>query len=325
MQNIIVMEIIKVLLSIKMFFFCVFAVNTVNAGQNNNLANIPGFDTNVMRPVSSYFFHAKYGKSYFTNSLINLDNWNVSGDRGIHLEIGFQSRIRPTNNDRSFLPNSLRRVLSYGIGLGISQYGVIAQSDGFKVLSETSQDLEGILPQDTVLLNMDFQNLSENFHATYLHFPLFIELGTPNIDKLGVFLRLGTNISIPLFQSFEGSGLYSVEGTYEHYDITLTDIPELGFVHEDNYYLGNEKYSLSPVNLSGFISAGASYPIPRLFGWIVHISLQYNFGISDMVKENALSTQQFGQQYKMIFNNHETTHSNWFGIQLGVKYALGFY
>lgn len=301
-----------------------FPFESVMAGELFSQSSFPGFNTNVIRPTSSYFFNSSYGNSRLMNDLPGKDFWNLSSQGSFHFELGYQARINPTTNQDHWLPNNYRRLMSYGIGLGISQYGSKAVANDFQV-TKRGFDLDVVDNPEVVDREISYHSLSEITNITFLHIPVFLEIGNTNLDQLGLFFRVGLNLATPIIQSFEGGGSYSVRGYYENHDVWLENITELGFNTNKELYQNEDKYKLNSLHLNGSLAAGASYPISGKYGWIINLSAMYHFGLSDIIAVEIKDNVMPGEEVKMSFNNNSPTRSNWFGFQIGIQYILGFY
>lgn len=166
--------------------------------------------------------------------------------------------------------------------------------------------------------------MDENTRVTYLDVPVFIEFGNPNIDKIGYYLRLGVKVSIPVADNFSGNGNYTVKGFYPDYNVELVNIPELGFVLNDQMYTGNTNYELNSINISGLISGGVTFALSN--SMILRAGAYYDYGFSDISKESTLGDQDRQIDVSHILENNESaTYIRGFGFEVGIVLVKGVF
>ncbi len=303
---------------------------------------IPGFNPLVERPVRSYNFNAQFGSFGFNNSQTqSQEHWETINLPGFSLEFSYEKRLSWTNRPNPFLSNRLRRFVSFGAGLGYSQYGNRVESTDFQIITE-GPDNENVMTiqagneiDTRKEWTIDYYGFTEEFNASFINIPLHLEIGDINPSQIGFFLKLGVDAAIPLDHSFLGNSRHTVrikESIADGDDYWyLHNIPELGYVTDKELYSSLDGYSLTNFQLSGVINAGISLPIPAnaLYGLVLCLSGQYSFGITNLVEssvnypfDNTLKTP--AHDIKMVFDNGKPTKLKKIGFQVGLKYSPVF-
>ncbi|MHC1774107.1 MAG: outer membrane beta-barrel protein [Lentimicrobium sp.] len=254
----------------------------------------------------SLFLNVHAGStSVYNKDLFNSD-WIINTTPGYQAEFGFSKRIN--------------KVLTYGFGVGFSSYNSEISSTS---LTEThiGTDLEGVLPDDPVERRVNYLDVTEKVNLAYIDIPVFLEFGNTNYDKAGFFIQLGIKLSFPVFQQFNGSGTYNVNGYYSGYEVEIQNVPELGFVQGDPLFNDDPALSLTSYNISGAVSGGISFPLGEIF--IIRISADYMLGLTDISDTgNNQEDYQFQNVSHILGNESSPTYLRSFGGAIGIIYQL---
>jgi hypothetical protein len=265
----------------------------------------------VNLPRRSYFINTHFGSSNLINKSIKDEGWDSKGGFGYQFEAGYYRKLKP--------------LIAFGFGLGISSY---ANQISIDVLNDTITGFndadQGVTPADDYHERIAYFNPTEDTRITYLDFPLFVEIGNPNIDKIGYFIRLGLKISTPIADNFSGTGNYSVKGYYPDYGVELEGIKDLGFVSNKAMFIGNSDYELNPINISGMASGGISLVLTT--NWLFRAGIQYVHGFTDISKNVEMVNQARQTNRNHILESENSgTFTKSLGIELGVQYTLGLF
>ncbi len=152
---------------------------------------------------------------------------------------------------------------------------------------------------------------------------MIFEFGNPNIEKIGFYADLGLKYSYLLNESYSSSGTYSTTGTYEQYNVTLKNIPELGFYNDKN----PENYAnLKKSNFS--LVAGAGVFVPLSSTIIFKGGLVTNIGLADIgnnipanPNSNVINDNIYSYRSRYIDNTLavvEGSRTFHFGIEFGI-------
>lgn len=293
--------------------------NSVYSFQNNvDLLNIfDGSKTNPARylpPQNSsisytskaiYFNITPSSTAIYNKGIYDDENWNITNGIGVNFEIGYLSKFN--------------KIFGFGFGLGNSSYTTELTSSSLAYSSDdTDIDYDDYVKETTI------SEISEKILINYFDIPIFLEFSNTNIDKIGFYGRVGVKVSFPFSKSLTSGGYATYEGYYPQYDVLLYDIPELGFETKPIYT--NTEITINPVNISGFVSVGATYPLSNIL--IIKLGVNANFGLMEISKEKAddyENTKYDGNYNKLLGNPNAKTTTRSFGIEIGLIYNLKFY
>lgn len=264
----------------------------------------------VNLPRRSYFINTHFGSSNLTNKNIEEEGWDSKGGFGYQVEAGYYRKFKP--------------LIAFGFGLGISSYANQISIDSLNQIITGFNDADqGVTPPNDYHERIKYSNPTEDTRITYLDFPLFVEIGNPNIDKIGYFIRLGVKVSTPIADNFSGRGSYTVKGFYPDYGVTLENIPKLGF-SEFPMYTDDTNYELNPINISGMASGGFSLVLTT--NWLFRAGIQYVHGFTDISKNVEMDNRARQTTRNHILENNDSgTFTKSLGIELGVQYTLGLF
>lgn len=143
--------------------------------------------------------------------------------------------------------------ISIEAGLGMRRFAMAAHQDmAFEKIDCT--DIDG----DAYQASLSTNDLKEQLTLTYLDIPIRLCFGQPAKDRVTAYFKIGVTPSINLLSNFNSSGNYTLKGYYPQWDVTLEDIPELGFGGGD--YHENAVADISRFNLWGNAAFGVYVP-----------------------------------------------------------------
>lgn len=257
-------------------------------------------------PSNALFITFVPSSTSIANSDIKSDEtWESKGAFGFNFEIGYYAKFN--------------KLIGYGIGLGYSSY----KSD--LTLNTNMAEVEATdIDDDNYLRKMDLDNVVEKLNLSYLDIPIFIEIGNPNIDKIGFYGRVGVKVSFPLSASFKPSGIASYSGYYPEYHVELYGINQLGFYTDSEIYQDVES-KLNTVNVSAIVSAGVTFPLSNYF--ILRVGANGNFGLLEISKEKRddYEITKYDGNYSKVLENPAKTTTQSFGLEIGLIYNLRLY
>lgn len=266
----------------------------------------------VELPGRSYFVNVYLGPSNLQNKDIKDQSWDIKKKVGYQFEFGYLKRKS--------------KLLSYGVGLGISSYPSEISIENIRDTLIVEEDPALVDPSDILHKRIEYNQITEKVNATYFDIPVFLEIGNANWEKMGYFVRAGAKLSFPIGNSFSGSGLYSIKGYYPEYHAELEGINELGFVSNANMFETIDEEKLNPVNISGVISAGLSFPFKKESDWVFRIGLSYMHGFTDIAKgtNDLNSIEQKGINH-ILDNKDSKTYTSAFMINVGIQFIRDTY
>lgn len=210
--------------------------------------NMSNLQTDLVTPRVAYSvgIDVGLGVSLFTNKM--NDFWNKNNTSNQHISVYFQT---------GSLLNKL--LLSVGIGVGFDNMPIKAQFNYYSVTIADMVDNDG----DNYDLTMSYYDVKETGSLNYINIPVFVTIGQPYPNKLSLYAKLAIVPMINMNKTATFTGTYTSTGYYKQWDVTIHDIPELGFLTDEKF---DEKVDLG-VNtfvLSGSLSAGVYIPLCNL-------------------------------------------------------------
>ena len=267
-----------------------------------------GGSSRVNYPNKAIFLNFTPGYSRIYNKDIYIDEyWDAKGGFGYNAELGYIFKLKP--------------IVAFGIGLGLSSYQATLRVDTYTEQMQNFIDIDGDILSDYS------QTLFDIFQKTtikYFDLPIFIEIGNPNIDRVGYYAKIGVKLSLPLSDSYLSHGHLSSSGYYEIYSCFVegVDAHELGLF--DNYSIDKPwENDLKSFNVSAIASAGISLPLSNLF--ILKFGANINLGLTEISaeKESNFENMKYNGDYNSLLvnpNNKTTVQSC--GIEVGLIYVL---
>lgn len=157
--------------------------------------------------------------------------------------------------------------ISIEAGAGASYFNMTAKHSSHELMLDEQNDIDN----NTYQAQYAYSDLNECLSLVYLDVPVRICFGQPVRGRANVYAKIGLTPSVLLHSGFSGEGTYTLKGYYEDLQVTLEDIPELGFVSDANCY--NEGYSpeLNRFMLWGNVAAGGYVPFGK---WPVQLNFE---------------------------------------------------
>lgn len=279
-----------------------------------NLAYLPSsridFSSDFIYPLWGFYFEASPGISNINNKNLSSDFWNSKGGLGYTLNVGYFHSLSPW--------------IKLKTGLGISGFKNTLSANG-EVPQQSLVDIDN----DSYIETLTLENVEKVTNPMYLSIPLIFELGNPNINEIGFYADLGIKYSFLINDDHSTSGVYSTTGTYEQWEITLENIPELGFYNEKSLQMNA---ALKNSNIS--VVAGVGVFIPVSTNVIFKGGLVTNIGLSDIgntTPENGnsdvISDETYAYRAKYIDNSlavEQGSKTFHVGIQFGLYISHRF-
>jgi len=273
-----------------------------------NLSYLPSskidFSSDFIYPLWGFYFEASPGISNINNKNLSSGLWNSKGGLGYSLNVGYFQSLSPW--------------IKLKTGLGISGFKNTLSANG-QAPQQTLTDIDN----DSYTEILTLENVEKVTHPMYMSIPLIFELGNPNINKMGFYADLGIKYSFLINEDHSTSGTYSTKGTYEQWEITLENIPELGFYNEKNMQMNA---ALKNSNLS--VVAGVGVFLPISTNVIFKGGIVTNIGLSDIgntTLENGnsdvISDQTHSYRAKYIDNTLAVVQGSK-TFHLGIEFGL---
>lgn len=252
-----------------------------------------------------FYVDASTGKSNIRNKNLSSDIWNSKSNLGYNFNLGYFYSMTPW--------------VKIKMGMGFSSYSTSLKGNG-EIDSPEFKDIDN----DTYIESLTLSNVDYTINPMYLTIPLIMELGNPNINKVGYYFDLGLEFSFLINENNKSGGTYSTKGKYPQWGVVLEDVPELGFYSakdlESNQGMKKSNYS---------IKSGAGITIPLSGIIIFKIGVAGYLGLKDIGNKQAKNddysplTQQAYEFRSRYINNPLASSEKSKTLYTGIEF--GFY
>ena len=286
-----------------------------NKNDTNLSASKMAMEADFIYPVWGFYVNAAPGMSQISNDNLS-DVWTVKNGFGYSFSAGYF---------KSFSPYF--KIIA---GVGISSVTTKLEGSGIAYDDEILKDID----TDDYIETLKLNNAVETTNPMYLSVPILLEIGNPNIDKIGFYVDLGVRISYLLnANSFvTKTGTYETYGTYPIYgNLKIENVPELGFYGEKRgrevglpYAKFEDNAKLNSLNFS--IQGGVGISIPISSNIIFKGGVVTNWGLQDIAKPGAsddpnVKPETREARHKFIDNSFAANKGSFtrhFGVEFGI-------
>jgi len=290
-------------------------VDTTRSIQNISLKS------RVKVPVNAMVFNFGYQVPWITNAPTKANFWNNKVGVGVDFSIDYRRQFQKKTIEKDEII-SLPTSFAFGIGIGIS---FIQKTSYFENFAET---LTNYIDKDNDLCNvmLNYKDVKESVSLTYLDIPLYLEIGKLGRIKPSVCFKLGVKASVLVGKRFTTEGTYTATGYYPKEEVTLHNIPVLGYYTNAKCYDSPEQ-SVAPFVLWGMASVGVNIPFSsfeknRIAKWILRLSAGVDYSLTPISK--AMNDAYFrGTEFRLNQVNMLSNTSRIFAarVSVGVVYC----
>lgn len=203
---------------------------------------------------------ANIGASYVRNELTKQEFWSHK----------FSSMQRLSLNYSLYFSEFSPLALKFGVGLGIYR-----SSASFGTLRDTIlglKDADG----DTYDARMTYRDVSEKVVLQYLELPFVLHIGNSyNTGGVQAWIDAGFLFGLQVGSKFEGNGKYTSEGYYRAWNVTMSNVPALGFVSDADLYADDALPNVSKFVVWAIGAAGLHLPFSDSFGMDLGVNCSY--------------------------------------------------
>jgi hypothetical protein len=208
-------------------------------------------------------------------------------------------------------------------GFGISSYKNTLTING-EAPPQTFTDIDNDTYTETLQLN----NLEKKTSPVYVSIPFIFEFGNSNIDRTGFYTDLGIQYSFLMSEGFKQTGTYSTKGTYDKWNITIENVPELGFYNEKEPTVYS---NLKNKNVSLVAGAGVFIPFSRTLifkgGIVTYLGFaDLGNNKSENAEQNIINDEVYSFRANYIDNSLAIVNGSktfLIGIEFGIYIGLG--
>lgn len=223
------------------------------------------------------------GMSNFKGELTNHDYWS----KGFVLSSQLHSYY--TLYFKKMSPFALK----FGIGFG--SYGMNGSLTSLYDTIPSLSDADG----DIYDARYNYNNIKEKVKLNYLEIPLLIHIGN-SFNSYGVqaWIDGGLKIGINVGSTVEGSGLYSSEGYYPAWNVTIRDIDALGFVSNADVYANATQPNINKVVIWAVAAAGLRIPMGKVLA--LNMAVKCNYSLSPVATHEAVNNSFVNHSYNLL-------------------------
>ena len=176
--------------------------------------------------------------------------------------------------------------ISIEAGLGIRGLSFVMRHNA-SVGTKDAVDADG----DSFQAIYTYGELSEKLKLTYFDIPIRLCIGQPASDRVTAYFKLGITPSIKVSSKFDGEGTYSLKGYYPQWDVTLENIPELGFGNDIDCYKDDAEPNVRKFVLWGNVAVGVYVPFGKS-GLVFNGGVKLDYPFMSLIKANDDSSCQ---------------------------------
>lgn len=176
--------------------------------------------------------------------------------------------------------------LSFEIGIGFRSLPLSAVIDKYEASDYLQPDCDGDIHRPDYV----FDNYTEKLTMSCLEVPVRFCIGQPSKDKVSVYAKIGVTPSFILSAKL-ANGVYTKQGYYPKWHVTLENIEELGFFNNG----GEGKIAVTPdrrFNLWANASLGAYIPLNSSLLFNVGAKLDYPILKTSSFKSESSATDK---------------------------------
>ena len=203
------------------------------------------------------------------------------------------------------------------IGAGLSPY-----SSELTLSSYSTQFSDVDSESESYEMQVEGRSITESQKISFLSIPITLAFRVPAGNKLGFYVNAGISAGIPIVKTYDGSGIFSYDGYYEEYPVTLEDIPQYGFPSDLRTNVSNQ------LEIKSFV---ASLTASGGFYFYLNKSIQlaiganYTRALSDI--SNYQNTGTFylttqAEELNSMMEGSDKTGVQAIGLSLGFRYFI---
>ncbi len=200
-------------------------------------------------------------------------------------------------------------------GFGMSTYktdlSLATYSNTFNAVDSESEEFQ---------MSVSSSNVSENQKITYFDIPITVLLRFAINKKIGFYLNPGIKLSFISKADYNGNGIFSYEGYYPEYNVTLHNIDEYGY--PTNYTVDKlGETGLAKLNKS-FIATAGIYLQFKKFN--IAVGAYYDRGLGNIYEGDPANyiLSRNPDNYNSLLGSSEKTLTQAIGGCISIKYFL---
>ena len=214
-------------------------------------------------------------------------------------------------------------------GYLFSEYFGISGGIGYKTLSCDISVKSYSISYDTIDADNDNykryitgDDITETQKISYLTIPVALHIMIPVNNKFGFMAQTGINLLLNMSSSYNSTGIFTYEGYYSKYNVTVSDIPYEGF-ETDHTNSATGELKIKSFSSDFFVTGGAYLSLQekmQVFAGITYCKSLSGLGDYDQPSSYRLSTMPDHLNTLMAGSEKVTSHS--FGLSFGIRYFI---
>ena len=169
-------------------------------------------------------------------------------------------------------------------------------------------------------------DITEEQKIDLLTIPFCIHLRLPLSESMGLFVKSGINISIPINKKYTSSGTFSYKGYYSKYNVTFENLPDIGFP-SDKSISNTSDLKLNALYFTPTVSGGLYFNLePNIQ---INLAANYNATVLKEAPSSVMAnspTNQFKLSPDIDHVNSLMGISNKVNASsIGIEFTLRFY
>jgi hypothetical protein len=209
------------------------------------------------------------------------------------------------------------KYFGFSAGFGYSSYSSKLSMSSYESTFE-SMDSEN----DPFQMHVKGNAIVEEQKISFLDIPICLNFQYPLGEKFGIYAQAGLQFSLPMGKTYTEKGMFTYEGTYPQYNITLSDLPDYGFPKDYSTEV-SDKLDLKSMNMSMVASGGMSYKMNSnmqlIFGFNFIKSIS---NLSAYSADASTPLSEYQDNLKSLMNYSTKTGIQAIGFKLGIKYFM---
>jgi hypothetical protein len=165
-------------------------------------------------------------------------------------------------------------------------------------------------------------SIREQQRISNLVFPVCLNLRMQITEKIGLFVKTGIQVEIPMVKNYIGSGVFTYDGYYSAYPVLLHNLPEYGFPSNLNTNV-NGNLKIKSLNLSLAFSGGLSLNLGEKMQVI--LSATFSKSISDIAANEPNTNYRLSSQaheFRSMMEGSSKPAIQSIGFGIGLRYLL---
>ncbi len=267
------------------------------------------------------FFNLSFSQE-IEEELVSINKFYI----GVNASL-FNSKITATSNleyeSKSIFSVSESLEIGYffsknvgiSIGFGMSTYKTDLSLTNY---SNTFDAIDS--ENDEYQMSVSSTNISENQKISYLDVPVSLLFKVGISDKIGFFVNPGIKLSFLNKGDYTGNGIFSYEGFYPEYNVTLHSVDVYGY--PTNYKLDKSgELGLAKSNKSLILTGGVYVQFGK---FNIAIGAYYDRSLGNISEENSTTyiLSENPNNYNSLIGSSTKTLTQAIGGCISVKYFL---